>query len=168
VEALRNYLKEMPNLTNQVLERLGEVMEEGTFDYNNAEEMRLAFKEAQQVALERIVDHKVPYFVTVYNQVLSKCPHCREELHGAYYEISNPITMVRGMFRLRLMHDFLEHGFANYTEPIVNMSDTLMGEDDHHLDAKKMLKILEGLPVPEAARAELQASAAAAAGKVAV
>lgn len=161
MEALRNYLKDMPNLTNALLERLGEVMEEGTFDYNNAEEMRLAYKEAQQVALERIQDSKVPYYVVVYTQVLQKCPHCKEELKGAYYEISNPITMTRGMFRVRLMHDLLEHGFASYTEPIVNMSDTLMGEDDHHLDAKKMARILDGLPIPDEVKAELDAASTA-------
>ena len=166
MEALRAYLKEMPNLTAQLLERLGEVMSEDLFDYNNAEEMRLAYKEAQQVALERIQDRQVPYYVIAYPQVLAKCPHCKEELKGAYYEISNPITMVRGMFRVRLMHDLLEHGYAEYTEPIVNMSDTLIGEDEHHLDAKKMLRVLDGLPVPEAVRAELEAAASA--GKVAV
>lgn len=156
MEALRNYLKEMPELSKVLLERLGEVMEEGTFDYNNAEEMRLAYKEAQQVALERIQDRKVPYYVIAYNQVLQKCPHCKEELRGAYYEISNPVTMQRGMFRVRLMHDFLEHGFVEYTEPIVNMSDTLMGEDEHKLDAKKMMRILDGLPYPDEAKAELE------------
>ena len=98
--------------------------------------------------------------------MLQKCPHCKAELEGAYYEVSNPKTMVRGMFRVRLMHDFLEHGYAEYTEPIVNMSDTLMGEDEHKLDAKKMLRILEGLNYPAEVRAELEAAAAA--GKAAV
>lgn len=161
MEALRNYLKEMPQLSNVLLERLGEVMEDGLFDYNNAEEMRLAYKEAQQVALERLGDREIPYYALVYPQVLWKCPQCQTETKGAYYEISNPKTMNRGMFRVRLMHDLLEHGASMYTEPIVNMSDTLIGEDEHHLDAAKLLRVLDGLPVPAEVRQELEAAASA-------
>jgi hypothetical protein len=161
VEALRKYLQEMPQLSTKLLERLGEVMEDDKdFDYNNAEEMRLAYKEAQQVALERIQDAKIPYYALTYPQVFFKCPTCALEIRGAYYEISNPITMSRGMFRVRLMHEFLDHGQTMYTEPIINMSDTLMGEDEHHLDVKKLAKILDGLPLPAEVEAELQAGKA--------
>lgn len=161
MEAIRKYLQEMPQLSTKLLERLGEVMaDDPDFDYNNAEEMRLAYKEAQQVALERIGDAKIPYFAITYPQTFYKCPTCSLEVRGAYYEISNPITMVRGMFRVRTMHEFLDHGNTVYTEPIVNMSDTLMGDDEHHLDLKKLGKILNGLPLPDEVMAELQAGKA--------
>ncbi|MDB5101702.1 MAG: hypothetical protein JWM80_6123 [Cyanobacteria bacterium RYN_339] len=161
MEALRKYLQEMPQLATKLLERLGEVMEEDkSFDYNNAEEMRLAYKEAQQVALERINEAKVPYYALTYPQTFFKCPTCALEIRGAYYEISNPITMNRGMFRVRSMHEFLDHGQPVYTEPIINMSDTLMGDDEHHLDVKKLAKILDGLPIPDDVMADLQAGKA--------
>lgn len=161
MEALRKYLQGMPQLNQALLERLGEVMEEDkNFDYNNAEEMRLAYKEAQQVALERIVDRQIPYYALTYPQVFYKCPHCQQEIRGAYYEISNPVTMNRGMFRVRSMHEFLEHGHLVYTEPIINMSDTLMGEDEHKFNVQKLAKILEGLTPPPEVTAELQAAVA--------
>lgn len=156
VEALREYLGQMPKLSDMLLERMGEALEEATFDHNNAEEMRLAYKEALQVALERILERKLPYFAITYPQSLWKCPTCQEETKGAYYEISNPITHARGMFRVRLMHELLAHGRMGYCEPIVNMSDTLMGEDDHNWDFKKLTKILDGLPVPEPVMAEIR------------
>lgn len=173
MEAFRAYLGTWPRLATKLMERLAEALEEGTFDHNNADELRLAYKEAQQVALERIEDGKTPYYGIVYPQVLWKCPNCQEETTGAYWEVSNPLTKERGMFRVRLVHELLAHGEAFYVEPIVNMSDTLMGQDEHHWDAKKMLKILDGLPVPPEALQELQAlaakqaeeKAAAAAGK---
>jgi hypothetical protein len=68
--------------------------------------------------------------------------------------------MNRGMFRVRSMHEFLEHGQTVYTEPIINMSDTLMGEDEHRFNVKKLAKILEGLTPPTEVTAELQAAIA--------
>lgn len=173
MEAFRAYLGTWPRLATKLMERLAEALEEGTFDHNNADELRLAYKEAQQVALERIEAGKTPYYGIVYPQVLWKCPNCQEETTGAYWEISNPVTKERGMFRVRLVHELLVHGESYYVEPIVNMSDTLMGQDEHHWDAKKLLKIIDGMPVPPEALQELQQlaakqaeeKAAAAAGK---
>jgi hypothetical protein len=160
LEALRQYLAEMPLLPDVLLECLGESMAKGLFDHNNADELRLAYKEAQQLALERIGDREKPYYVVTFPQVAYKCQTCSEELRGAYYEISNPKTMSRGMFRVRLMHELIAHGRSGYYEPIVNMSDTLIGEDDHNFDVKKFLGIVQGLPVPPAVMADLQAVAA--------
>lgn len=158
MEALREYLGQMPKLADALLERMGEALEEATFDHNNAEEMRLAYKEALEIALERIKDRKVPYFAITYPNALWKCPTCQEETKGAYYEISNPLTFQRGLFRVRLLHELLVHGRDSYQEPIVNMSDTLMGEDHHKWDFKKLAKVLDGLPVPDAVMAELHAA----------
>lgn len=165
MNALREYLAEMPKLADMLLERMGEALEEAAFDQNNAEEMRLGYKEALEIALERIRERQIPYYVLTYQQVLWKCPTCSEETKGAYYEISNPLTNARGMFRVRLLHDLLVHGQSGYTEPIVNMSETLIGLDEHVWDFKKLAKVLEGLPVPEAVNAEIQAGIAAS-GKV--
>lgn len=160
MEAFRQYLSTVPRLADRLMERLADALEEGTFDHNNADELRLAYKEAQQVALEKIEDEKLPYYGIVYPQVLWKCPQCGEETKGAYWEISNPLTKERGMFRVRLVHELLVHGQDEYSEPIVNQSDVQMGFDEHTWDAKKMLGILEGLPVPPEAIQELQALAA--------
>ena len=160
MESLRNYLKEMSYLPDVVLECLGSAMDKGLFDHNNAEEMRLAYNEAQQVAMEKIQDRERPYYVITYPQVKYKCPSCGKEVSGGYYEISNPRTNARGMLRVRLMHEFLEHGRPGYFEPIVNMSEVHMGDDEHDLDLKKLKKILDGLPVPPEAIAELEAGLA--------
>lgn len=160
MEAFREYLRTIPRLADRLMERLADALTEGTFDHNNADELRLAYKEAQQVALEKIEDEKVAYYGIVYPQVLWKCPSCGEETKGAYWEISNPVTKERGMFRVRLIHELLVHGNDGYSEPIVNQSDTQMGIDEHTWDAKKILNILNGLPVPPAAIQELQALAA--------
>lgn len=173
MEAFRQYLSTVPRLADRLMERLADALNEGTFDHNNADELRLAYKEAQQVAVEKIEDEKIAYYGIVYPQVLWKCPECQEETTGAYWEISNPVSKERGMFRVRLVHELLVHGRDEYSEPIVNLSDTQMGFDEHTWDAKKMLRILEGLPVPPAAIQEMQAlaakqaqaKAAAAAGK---
>lgn len=173
MEAFQAYLGTWPRLATKLMERLSEALEEDAFDHNNSDELRLAYQEAAQVALERIQDSKLPYYGIVYPQVLWKCPNCAEETKGAYWEVSNPHSKERGMFRVRLVHELLVHGQDFYVEPIVNMSDTLMGEDNHTWDAKKLLKILDGLPVPPEALAELkaleaqqaEAKALAAAGK---
>ncbi len=160
MEAFREFLSTLPRLADRLMERLADALDEGTFDHNNADELRLAYKEAQQIALEKIEDEKLPYYGIVYGQVLWKCPQCGEETKGAYWEISNPITKERGMFRVRLIHELLAHGADDYSEPIVNLSEVQMGFDEHTWDAKKMLKVLDGLPVPPAAIQELQDMAA--------
>ena len=167
MEAFREYLRTIPRLADRLMTRLADALEEGTFDHNNADELRLAYKEAQQVALEKIEEEKTPYYGIVYAQVLWKCPACGEETQGAYWEISNPLTKERGMFRVRLIHELLVHGNDDYSEPIVNLSEVQMGFDEHTWDAKKMLKVLDGLPVPPAAIQELQALAAKQAQQVA-
>lgn len=160
MEAFREYLSTVPRLADRLMERLADALTEGTFDHNNADELRLAYKEAQQVALEKLEDEKSAYYGIVYPQVLWKCPVCSTETSGAYWELSNPITKERGMFRVRLIHELLAHGSDDYSEPIVNLSDTQVGFDEHTWDAKKMLNILNGLPVPPAALQEMQALAA--------
>lgn len=157
MEALQQYLKEMPQLSDLVLECLGDALANNGIDYNNADEMRLAYKEAQQVAMEKVEDAGRPYYVVSFPQISYKCPHCNEEVRGGFYEISNPKTRVRGQFRVRLMHEILAHANAGYFEPLVNMSDTIMGTDDHGLDVKKLMKILNGLDVPPDVVANLQA-----------
>ena len=162
MEALRRYLAEMPLFSTLLLEVLGEALEGESFDHNNADEMRLAYKAAQDRSLAIVRERQVPYHVITYPQVYFKCERCREEIRGAYYEISNPLTNARGMFRVRLMHDLLVHGEAGYTEPILNMSETQLGIDDHQLDFKKLAKILDGLPLPADVQNELAAGMPAA------
>lgn len=165
MEALREYLKNMPSLAEKILEQLGEILETESFDRNNAEEMREAFAKAHQRALDGVKQGQLPYYAVTFPQATSKCSECRAELKGAYWEIANPISCSRGMFRVPLMHHFLEHGNPFYSEPIINMSETQLGIDEHKLDAKKLAKILNGLPVPPAVTAELEAALAASAGK---
>jgi hypothetical protein len=158
LEAVRQYLQAMPQLSDLLLEFLGEIMEAERIDYNKMDEMREAYKRAQAEAVEATKTRAVPYYVVTFPQAMYKCDTCQEEVRGGYYEISNPLTATRGMFRVRLMHEFLVHGNSIYSEPIVNMSETQLGIDTHQLDAKKLLKILKGLPVPEAVILELQAA----------
>lgn len=157
VPALSAYLNGIPCLADALMEQLANALDQELFDHNNAEEMRLAFKEAQQLALEKIKDAGLAYYSVVYPQVLYKCPRSGKELKGAYWEISNPITNQRGMFRLRVVHSVREFQEDRYTEPIINMSDTVMGEDEHVFDRPKLAKILQGLNVPPALQAELAA-----------
>ena len=161
MEALQNYMKELCYLPHMVLEALGRSMDLGLFDHNNAEELRLAYKEAQHIAMEKVNDRERPYYVVTFPDVKWKCPTCGKEVVGAYWEISNPRTNARGMFRARMMHDFLEHGRPGYFEPIVNMSEVHITDDEHELDLKKLTKILTGLPLPPEVQADLQAGLAA-------
>lgn len=165
MEALRNYLKDMTKLESVMLVRLGEICDKENIDFNKTDEMREAVARAQAAAVQDLKERQAPYYAVTYPQLLYKCPSCREELKGAYWEISNPVTNARGVFRVRLMHEFLAHGESHYIEPIINMSDTKLGDDDHKLDAKKLAKILQGLALPPEAAAELESAAAAAAGK---
>lgn len=160
MEALANYMKEMAYLPNEVLIALGRSMDLGLFDHNNAEELRLAYKEAQQIAMEKVNDRECPYYVITYPDVKYRCATCGKEVVGGYYEISNPKTHQRGMFRVRLMHELIEHGRSGYFEPIVNMSEVHITDDEHNLDFQKLKKILAGLPLPPAAQAELEAGLA--------
>lgn len=164
MEALRQYLKDMSYLPDVVLECLGGSMAKGLFDHNNADELRLAYKEAQQMAMEKVESREKPYYVVIYPQVKFKCPTCSLELSGAYWEISNPKTNARGMLRTRMMHEFIEHGRPGYFEPIVNMSEVHITDDEHDLDVKKLNKLLTGLPLPPDVQAEIQTALAA--GKV--
>ena len=161
MEALRQYLKEMSYLPDVVLECLGASMAKGLFDHNNADELRLAYKEAQQLALEKVEQRDKPYYVLIYPQVKWKCPTCNTECIGAYWEISNPKTNARGMLRTRMMHEFIEHDRPGYFEPIVNMSEVHITDDEHELDLKKLTKILTGLPLPPEVQADIQAGLAA-------
>lgn len=152
MEALREYLKgQLVQLSDELLVWLGELLERDNFDRNNSEEMRVAYQMAHDKAMAQLKEQQRPYYAVTYPQTTMRCPTCKEELRGAYWEISNPITCARGMFRARLMHELLEHGEAFYSEPIINMSETQLGIDEHHLDTKKLAKILNGLPLPQAA-----------------
>ena len=162
MDALRNYLKDMIYLPDLVLECLGKSMDQGLFDHNNADELRLGYKEAQQIAFEKITDREVPYYIVTYPQVKFNCSTCGKEIRGAYYEITNPKNHQRGQFRVRMMHEFIEHGRPGYFEPIVNMSEVHITDDEHNLDLKKLGKLLNGLPMPEAVTAELAAGFAGA------
>ncbi|HEY9721012.1 MAG TPA: hypothetical protein V6D47_03310 [Oscillatoriaceae cyanobacterium] len=158
MEALREYLKgQMVQLSDELLVWLGELLERDEFDRNNAEEMRVAYQMAHDKAMAELKEKQRPYYAVTFPQTNTKCPTCKEELRGAYWEISNPISCARGMFRVRLMHEFLEHGQPFYSEPIINMSETQLGVDEHHLDTKKLAKILAGLPVPQAVTDALSA-----------
>lgn len=157
VPALGAFLDRVPCLADELMNKLADALDQGLFDHNNAEEMRLAFKEAQQLALEKIKDAGLPYYSVVYPQVQFKCPRSGKELKGAYWEISNPITHQRGMFRVRVVHSAREFQEDRYTEPIINMSDTVMGEDEHVFDRPKLARILQGLQVPPELAAELAA-----------
>lgn len=165
MEALRNYLKEMPKLSDVLLEFLGELIEKEGVDYNRVDDMREAIAKAHAQAMDELKQKKLPYYALTYPQTLYKCEDCRQEVRGAYYEISNPITAARGTFRVKLMHELLEHGKGHYVEPIINMSETKVGEEEHGIDCKKMLKILDGLAMPPDVAAELQSGIQAAAGK---
>lgn len=162
MDALRAYLQAMPNLSTKLLEQLADLMSTGGgFDYNNAEEMRAAYAQAQQTAMAHLVEAQSPYYVITYPQISFKCPTCSTEVRGAYYEVSNPITTKRGMFRARSFHEFLEHGGTSYREPILNVSETLIGHDEHHLDVKKLATVLDGLPLPGSVLADLRSQPAA-------
>lgn len=165
MEALRNYLKEMTKLESVMLVRLGEICDKENIDFNKTDEMREAVARAQKAAVEELKQRQAPYYAVTYPQLQYRCPECREEVRGAYWEISNPVSNARGVFRVKLMHEFLAHGHTHYLEPIINMSDTKLGDDDHHLNAKKLAGILKGLPLPPEVTSELESAAAAAAGK---
>lgn len=160
MEALGKYMKEICYLPTMVLEALGRSMDLGLFDHNNAEELRLAYKEAQQLAMEKVNDSERPYYVVTYPQVKYRCATCGFEVVGAYWEISNPKTHARGMFRARMMHELIEHSRPGYFEPIVNMSEVHITDDEHEMDLKKLKKILAGLPLPPDVAAELDAGLA--------
>lgn len=161
MEALRQYLKEMSYLPDVVLECLGGAMAKGLFDHNNADELRLAYKEAQQIAMDKVKERQKPYYVVIYPQVKFKCPTCNDETVGAYWELSNPLTNARTMLRGRMMHEFIAHDRPGYFEPIVNMSEVHITDDEHDLDVKRIHKLFAGLPVPSAVQAELEAAVAA-------
>lgn len=162
MEALRQYLQAMPKLADTMLEHLGEIVEKEKVDYNKVDDMREACARALDAAVNELKSRQVPYYAVTYPQVYFKCEDCREEVKGAYYEISNPVTNARGVFRTRLMHALLAHGQTSYVEPILNQSETKLGEDHHPLDVKKLMGILKGLPLPDAVTQELQAGLAAA------
>lgn len=156
MDALRAYLSEMPALATRILENLGEAFEVDHVDYNNSEAMRQAYLKAHAASLETLRAAGTPYYAVTYPQVRAKCPACQTEIEGAYWEISNPVTMARGIFRARLMHDLIAHGEASYAEPIVNMSEVQLGVDEHGLDKAKLAKILDGLPLPSGVAEALQ------------
>lgn len=157
MEALRNYLKEMPKLSDVLLEFLGEVIEKEGVDYNRVDDMRDAIAKSHAMAMDNLKERKIPYYALTYPQSQYKCEECRQDVRGAYYEVSNPITNARGTFRVKLMHEWLEHGRHHYVEPIINMSETKVGDEAHGVDCKKLSKILDGLPLPPEVAAELQA-----------
>jgi hypothetical protein len=162
LEALRQYLKAMPAFADLLLVALGGVISNEEVDHNKMEDMREAFRRAQADAFASVTERKVPYFIVTFPQVVYKCPACNnDEIKGGYYEISNPLTNARAQFRVRMMHDFLVHGETGYKEPIINMSDTVLGEDDHVLDVPKMAKVLAGLPLPPDVEQELRTPVAA-------
>ena len=159
MEALRAYLSEMPALSTRILENLGEAFEVDHVDHNNSDAMRQAYLAAHARALEGLKAAGTPYYAVTYPQLRAKCPACQAEIEGAYWEVSNPVTMARGIFRARLMHDLIAHGEARYSEPIVNMSEVQMGVDEHALDRAKLAKILDGLPLPAGVATDLTPSA---------
>lgn len=158
MESLRQYMTALPRLADVVLDHLGERLETARIDANNAEDMRRAYQAAQREAVAALAARPSAYYVVTYPQLLSRCPTCKAEFSGAYWEVSNPVSGVRGQFRARLMHDFLVHGATRYAEPILNMSETELGVDTHVLDFRKLARVLAGLPLPQAAAGELLAA----------
>jgi twitching motility protein PilT len=153
------YFKAMPVLADMLREELTPRLKRTTTDG----ELRMLRREA----LDRIVangkTNKSAYCVCHFpeEEVPCKVDGCRETIKGVYFELVNPISRATMMIPMRTAHNLIVHGLGHAKEPMRNMGNSPFGDAEIQLDAEGLLKVVNGLDVPEPALGEVHAFAAA-------
>lgn len=155
MEAFRIYFSAIPCLAERVVERLASALEEGVVDPNDSHAVRRAHQLAAASALTRLREARLVYRNLLYPHLTHTCQDCGESIVGAYWELVNPLTHDRGVFRTRLVHELVSHRRISYQEPVLNLSGTVIALEDHTWDFEALLRILDGLSIPPAVLTEL-------------
>ncbi|MEB3283700.1 MAG: hypothetical protein VKN33_00220 [Candidatus Sericytochromatia bacterium] len=156
LEAFRIYFSAIPCLADRVVERLASAVEEGVVEQGDAQAVRRAHQVAAGSALARLREGRLVYRNLLFPHLSYRCQDCGEEVQGAYWELVNPITNDRGVFRTRLVHELITHRRMSYQESVLNFSGTVVALEDHTWDFQALLRILDGLSTPPAVLAEIQ------------
>ncbi|MEB3197477.1 MAG: hypothetical protein VKP62_09770 [Candidatus Sericytochromatia bacterium] len=167
MEAFRIYLTAIPNLAERVVEILASTLEEGGLDVNDAESLRQAHRHALNAAFTRLRDSRTAYVNVLYPHLRQLCGDCGQEFCGAYWEVANPMTSERSVFRTRLIHELIVHRRTAYEEPLYNLSGTAIAIERHSWNLDALLRVLQGLTVPPAVVSELRAMVTQTRGKAA-
>jgi pilus retraction protein PilT len=155
LEAFRIFLSAIPCLADRVLERVASTLAEGGEEREEMQAGSHAHQAAAATALARLREGRLIYRNVLYPHLSHTCQDCGEPVVGAYWELVNPVTHVRGVFRTRLVHELLSHRRSSYQEPIVNLSGAIIAMEEHTWDFEALLRILDGLSIPTAVFTEL-------------
>jgi hypothetical protein len=157
VEAFRIYLSSIPRLTDRIVERLAETMEEGLIDPNQADALQQAHAVARDAALERLRQTRSAYHHVWHPRLHDTCTSCQQALVGAYWELCNPLTGARAIVPTRLVHELVAHRRTGFEQEVENLTGTGSAAGVVEWPVQAVLRVLEGLSVPPAALTELRA-----------
>lgn len=155
LDVTRRFLAEVPLLADM----LEEALKENPVPGNNPEELREHLVQHQKRIVASFKEEKRLYRIQNLPAEVFPCPDCAAEVKGAYWELSNPATGRRALFPSLLLHGFIEHGATVLVEPIINLSNILMGEREVKFDLRALVQVLAGAELPEGLREECEAFA---------
>jgi hypothetical protein len=159
VEAFRIYLSAIPRLTDRIVERLAETLEEGVVDPNQPEALQQAHEVAREAALQRLRQTRSPYHHVWHPRLQEPCPTCQQPLVGAYWELCNPQSGARALVATRLVHELVAHRRTGFEQEVQNLTGTGSALGVVEWPVEAVLRVLDGLSVPPAALTELRAHA---------
>lgn len=168
MEAFRIFLSAIPCLSDRIVERLAESLEEGVVDTSNPDAVRDAHEAAQEAALARLKQARSPYHVIWHPKLRGTCPQCEAELVGAFWELCNPLSGRRALLPVRLVHELVAHRRTGFDETLQNLNATAAVIEPRDWDVPAILHALEGLAVPPAVATELRAHASKAVASLGV
>ncbi|MEB3329926.1 MAG: hypothetical protein VKQ33_11900 [Candidatus Sericytochromatia bacterium] len=157
MEAFRIYLSAIPRLTDRIIERLAETLEEGLVDPNQPDALQQAHEGAREAALQRLRQTRTAYHHVWHPRVQEPCPTCQQLLTGAYWELCNPQSGARALVPTRLVHELVAHRRTAFEQQVLSLTGTTSAASVAEWPVEAVLRVLEGLSVPPAALTELRA-----------
>ncbi|HBN07862.1 MAG TPA: hypothetical protein DD435_04150 [Cyanobacteria bacterium UBA8530] len=151
-ENLRLFFAEIPLFSRFLQAELASIVPPNA----GPDELKQARLEAQRKVSSSLKENKELYAVISFPDSTWTCPHCGEEIAGAYWELNNPVAAKGMSVPLKLFHLFLDHGEIECLEPIHNLNGNSVGEALLTLDLEGLFKVMKGAWLPDGVKAEIE------------
>lgn len=149
-ENLRLFLAEVPIFSRLLDAEVQSILTSSA----SSDDIKNARAEAHAKVKAEIKESQALYAVISFPDSVWTCPHCGEEIAGAYWELNNPITNKGLQVPLKLFHLFLDHGEFECLEPIENLSGQPISETILTIDLPGIARVMKGAWMPEDVKSE--------------
>lgn len=150
-ENLRLFLAEVPLFQRALEAEVANLLPEQA----GSDDIRRVRAEAHRKVVADFKENQELYAVISFPDATWSCPHCGEEISGAYWELNNPVTGKGLSVPLKLFHLFLDHGEIECLEPIQNLSGHSIGDALLALDLDGLIRVMQGAWLPDEVKAEV-------------